>query len=267
MTSRVQRSAPPDPRRRSSRPGRARGRSGAPSAPRRGLRARRSTRRRRRRLPSAATSPGARPRRGRRGRPASTSCAKTSVSVSLEKRCPAAASTALRSAKFSKMPLWMTTILPVAVAVRVRVDLRGPPVGRPARVADSRRAGARSAALELRDEIRELAGTARDVEVAVRERRDAGRVVAPVLEPLQSLDQDGRRLLRSDVADYSAHGWMALRSIGRACDAHSFGLVADGCAARCFRRSTHPSTFVCVTREIASAPSGTSSVIVAPAPT
>ena len=29
------------------------------------------------------------------------------------KRCPAVASAALRSAKFSKMPLWTTTILPL----------------------------------------------------------------------------------------------------------------------------------------------------------
>ncbi len=34
------------------------------------------------------------------------------MSVSLVKRWPAAASAALRSAKFSKMPLWTTTILP-----------------------------------------------------------------------------------------------------------------------------------------------------------
>ncbi len=44
---------------------------------------------------------------------ASTSWAKTSVSVSLLNRCPAFASTALRSAKFSKMPLCTTTIWPV----------------------------------------------------------------------------------------------------------------------------------------------------------
>ena len=38
---------------------------------------------------------------------------------------------------------------------------------------------------------------------------------------------------------------MALRSIGRVVMLISFGLAAGGCAARCFRRSTHPSTFVC----------------------
>ena len=44
---------------------------------------------------------------------ASISCAKTSVSVSLLKRCPAALSATLRSAKFSKIPLCTTTICPV----------------------------------------------------------------------------------------------------------------------------------------------------------
>ncbi len=43
---------------------------------------------------------------------ASTSCAKTSVSVSLLNLCPAFASSTLRSAKFSKIPLWTTTIFP-----------------------------------------------------------------------------------------------------------------------------------------------------------
>ena len=44
---------------------------------------------------------------------ASISWAKTSVSVSLLNRWPAALRAALRSAKFSKIPLWTTTIWPV----------------------------------------------------------------------------------------------------------------------------------------------------------
>ena len=43
---------------------------------------------------------------------ASTSCANTSVSVSLENLWPAAASSAFRSEKFSKMPLCATTMRP-----------------------------------------------------------------------------------------------------------------------------------------------------------
>ena len=136
---------------------------------------------------------------------ASTSWAKTSVSVSLVKRWPAAASAALRSAKFSKMPLWTTTILPGAVGLRVRVELGRPAVRRPARVADARRPGG-GMPRELLDEVAELAGRAVDREAAVRERRDAGRVVAAVLEPLQPLEQERARLLRADVADDAAHG-------------------------------------------------------------
>jgi hypothetical protein len=58
---------------------------------------------------------------------ASTSCAKTSVSVSLAKRWPAAASAAFRSAKFSKMPLCTTTMRPE----QSRWGCALPSVGRP----------------------------------------------------------------------------------------------------------------------------------------
>ena len=40
---------------------------------------------------------------------------------------------------------------------------------------------------------------------AVADDRDAGRVVAAVLEPPQPLDEDGEDLLAADVADDAAH--------------------------------------------------------------
>ena len=42
--------------------------------------------------------------------------------------------------------------------------------------------------------------------MAVDDERDAGRVVAAVLQPAQPLDHDTLRLLFTDVAHNSAHG-------------------------------------------------------------
>ena len=91
-----------------------------------------------------------------------------------------------------------------AVAVRVRVLLGRPAVRRPARVADAVVAGERVGADDLL-EVRQLAGAAAQVDRAVADDRDAGRVVAAVLEPPQPVDEDGHDVLRSDVADDSAH--------------------------------------------------------------
>ena len=35
---------------------------------------------------------------------------------------------------------------------------------------------------------------------------EPGRVISAVFEPAQALDEDGRAILRTDVADDSAHG-------------------------------------------------------------
>jgi hypothetical protein len=54
-------------------------------------------------------------------------------------------------------------------------------------------------------EVGELAGPLHHREAPV-EHGDAGRVVPPVLEPLQPLEDDGERLVRADVTHDSAHG-------------------------------------------------------------
>ncbi len=91
------------------------------------------------------------------------------------------------------------------VAVRVGVLLRRPAVRRPAGVADARPAGKRPA-LDPGREVPELPLAPGDAEEAVRaEDGDARRVVAAVLEAPQAVDQDRRRLPRSDVSDDPAH--------------------------------------------------------------
>ena len=91
-----------------------------------------------------------------------------------------------------------------AIAVRMRVLFGRTAVGRPSRVADAVVAGDRVRADHL-FEVGELAGAPPQVDRAVADHRDARRVVAPVLEAPQSVDEDGNDVLRSDVADDSAH--------------------------------------------------------------
>ena len=85
--------------------------------------------------------------------------------------------------------------------VRVGVHLVGPPVGRPAGVADADRARQRRLR-ELDLEVAELALGAPALEpAAVLERCDAGRIIAAVFEPLQRVDdlqRDGRLAQYSD---------------------------------------------------------------------
>ena len=127
------------------------------------------------------------------------------MSVSELSVWPRAASPSRSSWKFSMMPLWMTVMSPVQstwgcafrsfgrpwVAQRVwarPIAACGRPVG------------------ERRLEVAELAGPLLDEQVAVVvDERDAGRVVAAVLEAREALDQDGPGLTRSDVADDPAH--------------------------------------------------------------
>jgi hypothetical protein len=54
-------------------------------------------------------------------------------------------------------------------------------------------------------EARELARTAPQLNRAVAHDGDAGRVVAAILEPSQTLDEDGENPLAADVSDDSAH--------------------------------------------------------------
>ena len=108
-----------------------------------------------------------------------------------------------------------------AVSVRVGVLLGHPPVRRPAGVAEAdrrRRGRDRHGALpDRRDrlvgdqadglaQVGEVADRAHGVDVAVREQRDARRVVAAVLELLEPGDDQITARTLAYVADDSAHG-------------------------------------------------------------
>ena len=76
--------------------------------------------------------------------------------------------------------------LSLAVRVRVRVRLGRSAVRGPARMGDPDRSG-RARSGEPLEKGRQLAGATVDREVAVAQRGDSGRIVAPVLEPLQTV--------------------------------------------------------------------------------
>ena len=80
-----------------------------------------------------------------------------------------------------------------AVAVRVRVLLGRPAVRRPARVADAVLAVERIDAPAPPRGRESLPGAAAQLDRAVAHDRDAGRVVAAILEPSQPVDEDGER--------------------------------------------------------------------------
>ena len=92
-----------------------------------------------------------------------------------------------------------------AVTVGMGVEVVRSAVGGPSRVGQADR-GMRRPIGDRGLEIDQLAGPLLDEQVAgVVDERDAGRVVAAVLEPLQSFDEDGARFPRSRVSDDAAH--------------------------------------------------------------
>ena len=93
---------------------------------------------------------------------------------------------------------------PVTVSVRVRVFFGGRAVGRPARVPDAVGAVERVQADDF-FEVPQLAFGSADFEHAVSYHRQARRVVAAVLEPLQPFEDDGHHALVPDIADDSGH--------------------------------------------------------------
>ena len=103
---------------------------------------------------------------------------------------------------------------PGAVAMRMGVLLGGPPVRRPARVADAVLAVERTRHDRFL-ETRELAGAAAQLDRAVAHDRDAGRVVAAILETPQPVDQDRKDLLVADVADDAAHVILSTSDVRR----------------------------------------------------
>ena len=94
----------------------------------------------------------------------------------------------------------------VARDVRVRVALARHAVRGPARVRDADLAVRSGAASRASSSMRTLPTVRRRVEVlGAVEDRDAGRVVAAVLEPPQTLHQDGDDVALRDCSDDSAH--------------------------------------------------------------
>ena len=92
-----------------------------------------------------------------------------------------------------------------AVLVRMGIEVVGPAVGRPARVGEADRGVGRPVG-DRRLQVGELAGPLLDEEIAgVVDERDAGRVVAAVLEPPQAFDEDRARLPGTGVTNDAAH--------------------------------------------------------------
>jgi hypothetical protein len=96
--------------------------------------------------------------------------------------------------------------------MRMRIGLVRLPVRRPAGVADPDRP--REGRLrELDLEVAELALGPAPGELAGFERRDAGRVIAPVLQPLEGLDdlrRDGRLTENSDNSTHAPTTWLVV---------------------------------------------------------
>jgi hypothetical protein len=92
-----------------------------------------------------------------------------------------------------------------AVAMWVGVFLRGRAVRGPARVAD---AVSPVNGIQPNDlfQIAQLAGGAADLELPFANHRQARRVVAAILQPLQAFEQHRHHALASDVSDDSRHG-------------------------------------------------------------
>src|SRR5262245_65279972 len=90
------------------------------------------------------------------------------------------------------------------------VLLTDAPMGGPARVSDP---GCRSGAVRPRDllELAQVADRADIVRPCAFEQADSRRVVAPVLESLQALQQEVSCTTRSDVPDDPAHSAFPFR--------------------------------------------------------
>ena len=92
----------------------------------------------------------------------------------------------------------------VAADVRVCVDIVCRAVRRPARVTDADTAG-RWALLQVCHKIGDAAGPFPQVHVRAGQRRQAGAVVAAILEPAKAFDENWFRLFGTDVADDATH--------------------------------------------------------------
>ena len=95
---------------------------------------------------------------------------------------------------------------PATTCVRVGIHVAGGAVSGPPRVADAHRPlGQVLSHVGL--EVGHFAPLLFNAQNIVRlQRRDAGAVVAAVLQPFQSIHKDGVSLLGSEVSDNSTHG-------------------------------------------------------------
>ncbi len=91
------------------------------------------------------------------------------------------------------------------VAMRMGVAVARFAMRRPAGMGDAGRA-----AEARRQDLLEFAHPALafgQAQLAAAGDGDAGRIIAAIFEPMQSLDQDRRRVALADVTDDAAHGW------------------------------------------------------------
>ena len=86
----------------------------------------------------------------------------------------------------------------------MRIQLVWLAVGRPPRVTDPDRSAERPL-LDSLLKIDQLAHAPAHLDPAILQHREAGRVVAAILQALQSSQQDGNRVFLPDVSDDSAH--------------------------------------------------------------
>ena len=94
----------------------------------------------------------------------------------------------------------------VAADVGVRVHLAGRAVGGPARVADAAAAGQGVAVVDLFRQVTELAGGLDDLgQFFAVAHGEAGGVIAAVLQVPESVQQNGRCLLRAGISHDAAH--------------------------------------------------------------
>ena len=105
------------------------------------------------------------------------------------------------------MPLWTTATRGVACGCALTVV--GAPCVAPAGMADADHAVER-VALEQRFEVGDFALAAAPFDMAVDDGRNASRIIAAVFEPLEAVDQERCRGLRTDHTENATHAGSVL---------------------------------------------------------
>src|SRR6187549_2884940 len=139
--------------------------------------------------------------------------------------------------------------------MRMRVRFGDAAVRRPARVRNAEPAGERFGR-ELALELRDLADGAAQAELLIAlHDREASRVIAAVLEPLQAFDEHGNNVALCNGADDAAHTLFPWSKFAR--ERRHLGF---------FFGRRQPEIVTCFERSSVSSPAGVSFVIVEPAP-